>query len=86
MLHVLSDKKRRHFYEGQVGRTATVLFEDDVADGLMHGFTENYVRVAARYDPVLINELKKVRLAGVTPKGLMEVEEIEREEVRHAVH
>jgi threonylcarbamoyladenosine tRNA methylthiotransferase MtaB len=75
MLHVLSDKKRRHFYETQVGRTATVLFEDDVEAGLMHGFTENYVRVAAKYDPVLINELKKVRLSGVTPKGLMEVEE-----------
>jgi threonylcarbamoyladenosine tRNA methylthiotransferase MtaB len=34
----------------------TVLFEDDVENGLMHGFTENYVRVAAKYDPVLIND------------------------------
>ncbi len=65
---------------------ATVLFEDDVEDGRMHGFTENYVRVVAKYDPVLINELKKVRLTGVTPKGLMEVDEIGQEEVRHVVH
>ena len=86
MLHVLSDKKRRHFYEGQVGRAATVLFEDDVENGLMHGFTENYVRVAAKYDPVLINELKKVRLTGVTPKGLMEVEEIGQENARLMLH
>jgi threonylcarbamoyladenosine tRNA methylthiotransferase MtaB len=75
MLHMLSDKKRRYFYEQQVGKTATVLFEDDVENGMMHGFTENYVRVAAKYDPVLINELKTVQLTGLTEKGLMEVEE-----------
>lgn len=77
MLRTLSEKKRRQFYEENVGRTATVLFEDDVVDGLIHGFTENYVRVAARYDPLLINELKKVRLSAVNEYGTMEVEEAE---------
>ena len=62
MLHILSDKKRRKFYEDNLGRTSSVLFENDVENGLMHGFTENYVRVAAKYDPVLINEIKKIRL------------------------
>ena len=83
MLHILSDKKRRYFYEQQVGSTATVLFEDDVEAGMMHGFTENYVRVRAKYDPVLINELKKVRLTGVTDKGLMEAEEAVTEVFAH---
>ncbi len=77
MLHILSDKKRRHFYEQQIGKRATVLFEDDIEDGYMHGFTENYVRVTARFDPVLINELKTVQLTGINEKGLMEVEELE---------
>lgn len=75
MLHGLSDKKRRYFYEQQTGTVRTVLFEDDVEDGYMHGFTENYVRVAARYDPLLINELKAVQLTHVNEKGLMEAEE-----------
>ena len=43
MLRILSDKKRRAFYESQIGTTKKVLFEDDVEDGMMHGFTENYV-------------------------------------------
>lgn len=77
MLHSLSDKKRRAFYDSQVDRTATVLFEEDVADGRMQGFTENYVRVVAQYDPLLINETLPVRLTAVNADGLMEVSELE---------
>ena len=43
----------------------------------MQGFTENYVRVVAQYDPLLINETLPVRLTGVNAEGLMEVEETE---------
>ncbi len=75
MLHILSDKKRRKFYEENLNRDAVVLFENDIEDGMMHGFTENYVRVTARYDPLLINEIKPVRLTAINEKGLMEVEE-----------
>jgi len=77
MLRILSEKKRRQFYESQLGTTRTVLFEDDVEDGMMHGFTENYVRVAAKYDPLLINELKTVQLTRINEKGMVEVEEPE---------
>ncbi|MGD1842182.1 MAG: tRNA (N(6)-L-threonylcarbamoyladenosine(37)-C(2))-methylthiotransferase MtaB [Thermonemataceae bacterium] len=76
-LHNLSDKKRRQFYEMNVGRTGTVLFEKDIAEGLMEGFTENYVRVVAKYDPLLINTLKKVRMAAINTNGLMEVKELD---------
>lgn len=75
MLRILSEKKRRAFYEENVGRTATVLFEEDIEDGRMHGFTENYIRVSASYDPLLINELKQVTLVEVNAQGKMEVEE-----------
>ena len=75
MLRSLSEKKKRFFYEQNIGKEATVLFEDDVQDGKMHGFTENYVRVTAKYDPILINELKKVQLKEINPEGLMEVTE-----------
>ncbi len=60
MLRTLSEKKKRFFYESQVGKQGSVLFEDDVHDGVMEGFTSNYIRVKARYDPVLINELKEL--------------------------
>jgi threonylcarbamoyladenosine tRNA methylthiotransferase MtaB len=77
MLHILSDKKRRNFYESNIGREAGVLFEKDIEDGYMHGFTENYIRVQAAYDPLLINEMRRVRLTSVTGKGTMKAEEAE---------
>jgi threonylcarbamoyladenosine tRNA methylthiotransferase MtaB len=77
MLHILSDKKRRFFYEQQLGKTFTVLFEEDVEDGKMQGFTENYVRVCAKYDPLLINEKKQISLVSINDKMIVEVEELE---------
>lgn len=77
MLHGLSAKKRRLFYQSQLGKHAQVLFEDDVKDGLMYGFTQNYVRVRAKYDPILINELKEVKLVLISPDGEVEVSEPE---------
>ena len=75
MLHILSDKKRRAFYESQLGKQAQVLFEGDQKDGLMHGFTKNYVKVQAKYDPVLVNELKWIKLEFITQEGEVEISE-----------
>jgi threonylcarbamoyladenosine tRNA methylthiotransferase MtaB len=77
MLRILSEKKRRKFYEENLAKTFTVLFEEDVEDGKMHGFTENYIRIAAKYDPILINELKAVTLSEINEKGNVEVLEPE---------
>ena len=77
MLHILSEKKRRAFYAAQVGKTGEVLFEDDQKSGYMHGFTRNYVKVKAKYDPVMVNEVKTVKLVGLAADGEMEVMELE---------
>lgn len=77
MLHILSDKKRRAFYESQLGKVKTVLFEDEAVNGLMQGFTENYVKVSVQYDPLLINEIKTLRLTNINTEGLAEAEEPE---------
>jgi threonylcarbamoyladenosine tRNA methylthiotransferase MtaB len=83
MLHILSDKKRRKFYEDNLGTEAHVLFENDIENGMMHGFTENYIRVTAQYDPLLINEIKKVKLVAINSVGLVEVNEAETEVLVH---
>lgn len=77
MLRILSEKKRRHFYEQHLGKTFTVLFEADVEEGRMFGFTENYIKVVANYDPMLVNELKTVSLKEINAEGLVEVEELQ---------
>ncbi|MBL7849430.1 MAG: tRNA (N(6)-L-threonylcarbamoyladenosine(37)-C(2))-methylthiotransferase MtaB [Cyclobacteriaceae bacterium] len=70
MLHILSDKKRRAFYEQNVGSARTVLFEKDIEDGMIHGFTENYVRVAVPADEELINQLRVVRIGEISQTGV----------------
>lgn len=84
MLHILSDKKRRNFYEENISSERTVLFENDIENGNMHGFTENYIRVIARYDPARINELQRSRITGLNEKGLALVEGLEDEVLIHA--
>jgi len=59
MLRGLSAKKRRSFYESQLGNTGTVLFEGENKEGYIHGFTENYVKVKAPWDPSMVNTLQK---------------------------
>ncbi|MGJ1239021.1 tRNA (N(6)-L-threonylcarbamoyladenosine(37)-C(2))-methylthiotransferase MtaB [Sphingobacterium siyangense] len=76
MLHILSEKKRRAFYESQLGETGDVLFEADEKDGYMHGFSKNYVKVRTLYDPLLVNEVVPVKFIEVTDSCEVEVEEI----------
>jgi threonylcarbamoyladenosine tRNA methylthiotransferase MtaB len=77
MLHILSDKKRRAFYEKHIGNEYPVIFEADNKDGIMHGFTPNYIKVRAKYDPLAVNELRRVVLTGIAANGEMEIEEAE---------
>lgn len=77
MLRILSEKKRRKFYEGNLNQTFRVLFEEDIEEGRIHGFTENYIRVSAKYDPLLLNEIKRVTLSEINGKGTVEVREPE---------
>ncbi len=74
MLTILSEKKRRFFYEQHIKTNRPVLFEKQ-SDGLgMHGFTDNYVKITAPYDPLLINEIEMVHLHHVNSECEMEVE------------
>lgn len=76
-LRSLSEKKKRFFYEQNLGTTHQVLFEADVENGEMNGFTENYIKVTAKYDPLLVNELKEVKLVCLNDKGEVEIQEVE---------
>lgn len=77
MLHILSEKKKRAFYEENIGLETKVLFENDIEEGQMHGFTDNYIRVAAKYDPLLIYDIKKAVIESINQKGLAEIKEAE---------
>ena len=71
MLRGLSAKKRNAFYTSQLGKEKTVLFESDNKQGYIHGFTENYVKVKAPWDPSLVNTLHKVKLTKIDTDGMV---------------
>ena len=74
MLRGLSVKKRRAFYESQIGSFKTVLFESENKEGYIHGFTENYVKVKTPWNPELINTLHEVQLTKIDDDGLVRFE------------
>lgn len=65
----ISDKKLKDFYVSQLGTERTALIEHTKKDGLMHGFTENYVKVELPYDAALVNKTCKVRLLELNEDG-----------------
>lgn len=71
LLRGLSAKKRRAFYESQLGKTKTVLFEGENKEGYIHGFTENYVKVKHPWNPNLVNQLIKVHLEEIDETGMV---------------
>ena len=60
----ISDRKLHAFYEAHIGQKANVLFEQTRKGGMMHGFTENYIKVEIPYDHSLVNETRQVILEG----------------------
>ncbi|MGB5363643.1 MAG: tRNA (N(6)-L-threonylcarbamoyladenosine(37)-C(2))-methylthiotransferase MtaB [Aureibaculum sp.] len=71
MLRGLSVKKRRAFYESQLGNTLTVLFESENKEGYIYGFTENYVKVKTAWNPILVNTLHQIKLTKINNEGIV---------------
>lgn len=74
MLRGLSVKKRRAFYESQIGTNRTVLFESENKEGYIHGFTENYVKVKTPWNPDLVNTLHDIHLTKIDEDGSVRIE------------
>jgi threonylcarbamoyladenosine tRNA methylthiotransferase MtaB len=71
MLRGLSVKKRRAFYESQLGSERIVLFESENKDGYIYGFTENYVKVKTPWNPALVNTLHEIKLTEINEDGIV---------------
>ena len=69
MLRILSAKKKRKFYESQIGTEHTVLWEATNEEGFMTGFTENYVKVQTPFDAAKVNKTEKVFLDKIDGNG-----------------
>jgi threonylcarbamoyladenosine tRNA methylthiotransferase MtaB len=76
MLRILSEKKLRHFYEQNIGKEFNVLFESENKEGMIHGFTENYIKVKTPFDSFLINQLVPVKISEVDNDGAAIIKEL----------
>ncbi len=76
-LHILSDKKKRAFYEKNIGRKEIVLFENENNDGYMFGFTSNYVKIKMPFDEAMTNTFQNIEMTEVDRDGLMKASLVE---------
>ena len=74
MLRILSEKKKRAFYESQLGKVRPVLFEAENREGYMFGYTDNYVRVKTYWNPELANTTKSLKLNDIGIDGIVTLE------------
>lgn len=72
MLTILSEKKKRAFYERHLGESRPVLFEVHKDKSLVSGFTDNYIKIEMPFEEGLLNSVEKVNLVSITPEGAME--------------
>ena len=72
-LRILSHKKKKAFYQSQMGMAKEVLFEADEDGGYMNGFTENYVKVKTPYNPGFVNTIQSVELSEIDRDGIFKV-------------
>ncbi len=80
MLHILSEKKLRHFYQQNSGTEQTVLFEAVSKDGFLYGYTGNYVKVKQAFSPELMHSSARVRLTTINDDGTVAAEIISSEQ------
>lgn len=71
MLRILSEKKKRAFYESQLGKIRPVLFEAENKEGFMLGYTDNYVRVKTYWNPEWANSIKSLKLNDIGQDGIV---------------
>jgi threonylcarbamoyladenosine tRNA methylthiotransferase MtaB len=69
----LSEQKLKGFYQRNIGKRETVLFENEKTKGFMQGWTANYIKVETQYRPELLNEFRTVKLCGLNENGTMNI-------------
>ena len=76
MLRILSEKKKRFFYEKNLNTIKNVLFENDIKNDLMYGYTDNYIKVSSKYNKNLINKVVACKLKKINNNSIIDVKTI----------
>jgi len=74
MLHILSEKKKRFFYELQKGKSKEVLWEGERDGEWMYGFTENYIKVKTPFLIEKTNTIQHIQLEELDTEGIFSIQ------------
>jgi len=74
MLHILSEKKKRYFYEQFLDKSFNVLLEAEQHEGFLNGFTENYIKVKVPYETALENTIQQINISAIDSENVAEGE------------
>lgn len=72
-LHHLSDRKKMAFYLQNAGTIHEVLWESDIDQGYMFGFTGNYIRCKKIHNADEVNTIETVRLTEIDIDGVFKI-------------
>jgi threonylcarbamoyladenosine tRNA methylthiotransferase MtaB len=70
----LSEVKRREFYLSNIGSESEILFESRAVQGMLLGFTSNYIKVETPSSPALVNSIHSGKLTGISNLGNVKIE------------
>lgn len=73
MLRILSEKKKRAFYEQNLNTERSILWEIERDGDTMYGFTDNYIKVGTPYDESLVNTIQKATMSDIAGSGYVRV-------------
>ena len=69
----LSEMKREIFYQGNLEKEYKVLFESQLSNGKMFGFTPNYIKTETKFNKLMVNQTVNVKLTGLLPSGNVDI-------------
>ena len=73
-LRILSKKLQRAFYQKHLNTTHIALFEQEKKEGMIYGFTENYIKVKIPFKEEIQRTKKKIKLLELDSEGIMRAE------------
>ena len=73
-LRILSDKLQRSFYQKYLNTEHTALFEQDNHEGMIYGFTDNYIKVKVPFKQKICRTKQHIKLLEIDSDGIMKAE------------
>ena len=73
-LRILSDKLQRSFYQKYLNTEHTALLEQENHEGMLYGFTDNYIKVKVPFNEKICRTKQQIKLLEIDSDGIMKAE------------